>query len=175
MGPKVSERLGADEMTRLEGSLEIEAPLEDVFSYISEGLNTPSWHPSIKKTRRTSEGPLGVGSRLEVEAVLTGRRFIWEQRVVEFAANDYFRDAAVSGPFEKFEDWARFERTSTGTKWTFAVDYRMKGGAVGAILDSLIFRRRAARHHAEAMKRAKQIIEGERAAQHDSTLARDEV
>lgn len=146
-------------MGRLEGSIEVKASLEDVFSYISEGLNTPSWHPSIKKTRRNTEGPLSVGSRLEVEAVLAGRRFVWEQQVVGFAANDHFRDAILSGPFERFEDWARFERTPTGTKRTFAVDYRLKGGPVGTVLDLLVFRRRARRHHAEAMKRAKEILE----------------
>ena len=147
-------------MARLERTIEVAAPVEDVFSYVAEGLNTPSWHPSVKATRRTSSGPLGVGSKLEVEAVLAGRRFVWEQEVVEFVPGEYFRDMVRSGPFSRFEDWGRFEPTAAGTRWTFVVDYDLKGGLIGKLLDLALFRRRVREHHNQAMENAKQILEG---------------
>ena len=146
-------------MTRVVHSVEIKATVESAFSYISDGLNTPDWHPSIKVTKRTTDGPLGAGSKLRVEAVVGKRTYDWEQEVTEFIPNRSFKDTMISGPFRRFEDWAVFEETDLGTRWTFGIIYELPGGVFGKLYDLLVIRKRVRRHHLEAMSRAKEILE----------------
>ena len=145
-------------MGKLEYAIEIKVPPEKAFNFIADGTNSPKWHPSIKSTERISEGPLQTGSRLRVETVLSGRRFVWDQEVVEFTPGRSFRDRMIAGPFRRFEDWSIFERTETGTKWTFGLDYEPSGIAQ-RILDVLVIRRRVRQHHLDGMMRAKEILE----------------
>jgi uncharacterized membrane protein len=146
-------------MGKLEYTIEVKAPLEKVFNFIADGTNSPKWHPTIRSVERISEGPLQVGSRLRVEAVLSGRRNVWDQEVVEFTPNRSFRDRLIAGSLRKFEDWANFEKTETGTQWTFGLDYELSGTIFYRILDILVVRRRIRQYHLEAMKRAKEILE----------------
>jgi len=125
-------------MGKLEYTIEVKAPLEKVFNFIADARNSPKWHPSIRRVERISEGPLQVGSRDRFEAVLSGRRYVWDQEVVEFTPNRSFRDRLIAGgPFRKFEDWAHFEKTETETRWIFGLDYALSGTMFPKILDVL--------------------------------------
>lgn len=153
-------------MTKIEYFVEIESPLEDTFSYIVDGLNTPEWHPSIRRTQRiTQDESLQIGSKLRVEARVGGRDYRWEQEIIELVPNRYFKDRMLPahGPFKKFEDWGTFEIIdATHTKWTFAMDYELPRGVIGKLVDILVVKRRVNAHHKEGMQRAKAIIEEKR-------------
>ena len=45
-----------------ERSTIIECPIEDVFQFVSDPTNDPTWHPPVIKVERTSAGPNGLGS-----------------------------------------------------------------------------------------------------------------
>jgi len=145
-------------MVKLEYTIEIKAPLEKTFNFIADGTNSPQWHPSIRKAERVGEGPLQLGSKLRVEAVVAGRRYTWEQEVVEFTPNKSVRDRLIVGPFKKFEDWAEFHKTETGTEVTFGLEYELPGFMLGKVLDVLV-RKRVRQQGAEAMRRVKEILE----------------
>jgi hypothetical protein len=75
-------------MGKLEYTIKIKARLEKAFNFIADSHNSPEWHPSIHKAESVGEGPqLQLGSKLGVEAVVVGRRYVWEQEVVEFTPN----------------------------------------------------------------------------------------
>lgn len=40
----------------------IDRPVEDVFAYVADTANDPSWHTDVLEVRRTTEGPLGRGT-----------------------------------------------------------------------------------------------------------------
>jgi len=146
-------------MTRFEHTIEVKAPLEKAFNFIVDGTNSSKWHPSVRKAESLSEGPLQVKSRLRLETVLGGRTYVWDQEVVELTPNRSFRDRAITGPFKKFEDWSSFEKTESGTKWTFGLEYALPGTILGGILDILIVRRLITERTLAAMNRAKEILE----------------
>lgn len=148
-------------MTRIEYTSEIKAPIDKVFAFIAEGTNSPKWHPSVTKAERISQGPLKVGSKLRMEAVVSRRRYSWDQEVIEFTPNRSFRDRMITGPFKRYEDWATFSETDQGTRWIFGLQYELTGGLFGKIIDMLVIGRRVRRHTQEAMKRAKEILEGQ--------------
>ena len=53
---------------RFSSSIEIDAPVEKVWSFVDKLEEWPQWMPSIKKIEKVSEGPLIVGSQLSVTA-----------------------------------------------------------------------------------------------------------
>jgi carbon monoxide dehydrogenase subunit G len=53
-------------------SVRIERPAEEVWDYFTDVANDPEWNPSAVKARKTSEGPLGVGSTFHVVRKMSG-------------------------------------------------------------------------------------------------------
>lgn len=76
---------------RFSSSVEINAPVEKVWSLIDKLEEWPQWMQSIKNIERVSEGPLAVGSQLSVTAkvsrltvnlLMTISEFVPERSVV---------------------------------------------------------------------------------------------
>jgi carbon monoxide dehydrogenase subunit G len=53
-------------------SVRIERPAEVVWDYFTDVSNDPDWNPAAIKARRTSGGPLGVGSTFHVVRKMSG-------------------------------------------------------------------------------------------------------
>lgn len=53
-------------------SVRIERPAEQVWDYFTDVANDPEWNPSAIKSRKTSDGPLGVGSTFHVVRKMSG-------------------------------------------------------------------------------------------------------
>jgi hypothetical protein len=49
-------------METFENALTIHRPVEDVFSFLADFENVPRWNYAIEATRKTSPGPVGVGT-----------------------------------------------------------------------------------------------------------------
>lgn len=67
------------------GSAVIERPIEEVFAFLDAGTNDPRFSPRVLEIRKTTDGPVGVGSIFESKVrdggVTTSRRF----ELTEFA------------------------------------------------------------------------------------------
>ena len=61
-------------MVTVDSTVTIERAPADVFAFVSDPGNDPRWHHNILEARRTSDGPLGVGSTYEWDASFLGRR-----------------------------------------------------------------------------------------------------
>ena len=61
-------------MQRVEGSARIPAPPEQVFAYLADLDNVADWQGGVTAARRTSDGPMGVGSTAIVTRQLMGQR-----------------------------------------------------------------------------------------------------
>lgn len=55
-------------------SVDVAAPPEDVFDYLSNVENNPEWQSGMVSARWTSEGPIAVGSTYDQVA-----RFLWRR------------------------------------------------------------------------------------------------
>jgi hypothetical protein len=49
-------------MATFQNTLTIQRPVEDVFAFLADFENLPSWNYAIVETRKTSPGPVGVGT-----------------------------------------------------------------------------------------------------------------
>jgi carbon monoxide dehydrogenase subunit G len=53
-------------------SVRIDRPAEEIWDYFTDVANDPEWNPSAIKVRKTSDGPLGVGSTFHVVRKMSG-------------------------------------------------------------------------------------------------------
>jgi len=73
-------------VVRVENSVEIEAPIEEVFAFIANPQNYEKIFVESKvKIEMLSKGPIGVGTRYRQSAVLGGRKVdLHSHEYVEF-------------------------------------------------------------------------------------------
>jgi uncharacterized protein YndB with AHSA1/START domain len=55
------------------GEVEIEAPIERVFDYVSDATNEPKWLPGAKSVEKVTDGPVGLGTRFDGHYARAGR------------------------------------------------------------------------------------------------------
>jgi hypothetical protein len=59
------------------GSAVIERPIDEVFAFLVDGTNDPKFSPRVQEIRKTTDGPVGVGTVFESkvkDAGMTTRR-----------------------------------------------------------------------------------------------------
>jgi uncharacterized protein YndB with AHSA1/START domain len=59
---------------KIETSIVINRPIEDVFVYSTDPENTPKWQTGLLESRVTSAGPIGAGSTIRDVRVFMGRQ-----------------------------------------------------------------------------------------------------
>ena len=69
---------------RFESSIDINAPVEEIWALIDKLEQWPQWTPSIKKIERVSKGPLTAGSQLSVTAKVSGLTITLLMTITEF-------------------------------------------------------------------------------------------
>jgi len=61
------------------GSTVIERPIDEVFAFLADGTNDPKFSPRVQEIRKTTDGPVGVGtifeSTVKDAGMTTSRRF----------------------------------------------------------------------------------------------------
>ena len=86
-------------MIKVETSVEIGRPSDEVFEYISNFENNPTWQSGQLEATFTSEGPLGVGSTYDQVATFLGRRIFSTFEVVEYEASRKVKATSRAGSF----------------------------------------------------------------------------
>jgi len=149
-------------MGRVESSVEIEAPIEKVFVYLSDPKNQEKiFVDSDFKIEDVSEQPAGVGTRFRISAVIGGRNVKphWHE-IVEFEQNHRIVDSEVKGGVFKREDLTfAFETTDRGTKLTIVEDYEFPYSVLGKLIDKLMARKGFELWIHSGAQKAKEILE----------------
>ncbi len=61
------------------GSAVIDRPISDVFAFLADGTNDPKFSPRVQEIRKTTDGPIGVGtvfdSKVKDAGMTTNRQF----------------------------------------------------------------------------------------------------
>ena len=122
---------------RSEESVEIDRPLEEVFSYVANPENLPEWSNLVLEVRKDAEGQLQEGDRFSVVAKFLGRRFETPFEVSAHEPPRRHSDGSMGGPFEQ-EYIYTFEETAGGkTRLTHVVEAEPGGffRLVGPLLE----------------------------------------
>jgi len=84
---------------KIESSIVINRPIEDVWTYVSDFEKASVWNPATLEMRLTSEGPLQQGSSYVWVGQWLGRRIESNCEVTAFEPGREFAYKIVSGPF----------------------------------------------------------------------------
>jgi polyketide cyclase/dehydrase/lipid transport protein len=71
-------------MTNFESSIVINRPLVEVFAFLSDLENNLKWRTGMIEAKKTSAGPIGVGTTYRMSNNLFGRRVEGEAVVIEY-------------------------------------------------------------------------------------------
>jgi carbon monoxide dehydrogenase subunit G len=116
--------MGGD-METFSNSVTIDRPVDEVFAFLSDFENVPTWNYAIAETRKSSPGPVAVGATYVQRRQMpkpTEERFT----VTELAPG---RRLAVEGTLGSFPAKPRYEleRSGAGTVLVNTVELQMTG------------------------------------------------
>jgi len=106
-------------MIRIEQSIVINRPTEEVFEYVTQIENQSEWSTGVVEAEQTSQGPMSVGSTGRAVRRFLGRRIESTFEVTEYEPNKKFGFKSTSGPIS-MEGTQTFESVDGGTKFSFA-------------------------------------------------------
>jgi uncharacterized protein YndB with AHSA1/START domain len=113
-------------MIRVEKSGVIERPVEEVFAYIADQTNAPAWQSGLVEVRRTTEGPIGVGTKHTLARMFMGRRMEADNEYVAYEPNRRIAFKVTSGPMRAEASYL-FEAVPEGTKVTSTIEMDTSG------------------------------------------------
>jgi uncharacterized membrane protein len=142
-------------MPAAERTIRISRPVADVFDYVSNGLNGPSWRTGILDVALQSGSGAGAVYRQGVRGP-GGRRIAADYEVTAFEPGRLLAFRAVAGPVRP-EGSFTFEADGAATALTFSLHVQLSGwkrllmgGAVQSTMDAEM----------SALDRLKAILEG---------------
>jgi uncharacterized membrane protein len=113
-------------MIDLEKSIIIHLPIEEVFSYVSNLTHSAEWQNGLEEVRKTTEGPLGVGTQFALVRTFIGRKMEASNEITEFVPNAKVAFKTTSGPIP-LEASYHFETIGKDTKLTSKIEMQPKG------------------------------------------------
>ena len=112
-------------------TITIKRPVGDVFAYVANGTNGPTWRPGVLDIEIVSGDGAGAVYRQGVRGPM-GRRIAADYEVTVFEPNRRFEFKAIAGPVRPKGGYT-FEETPEGTSVTFWLDEPL-GGLKGLFL-----------------------------------------
>ena len=127
-------------MTLLTAEVHIDAPKEKVWEVLANLGDIYKWNPGVARSNWTSDQKQGVGASRHCD--LQNPSGTLEERAIEWREGEGYKiDVYESSlPLKNTVEFA-IEPEGAGTRAYVTVDYRLKFGPVGALLDVLFVRR----------------------------------
>ena len=107
----------------LDESIEVQRPLHEVFTYVSDFSRVEEWDPGVARARKLTPGAPGVDSEFEV-VLNTGVSLHY--RITEFEA-DARMAMTVESRFFTAREEILFEETGTGTRLRYIARFDFQG------------------------------------------------
>jgi uncharacterized membrane protein len=77
----------------------IARPIDEVFAFVGDVRNRPSWDDSVDSEELTSPEPIGVGTTVRTRLTSMGRQYEYTWTIVEHEAPHAMKVESTSGPF----------------------------------------------------------------------------
>ena len=93
----------------------VDRPIEDVFTFLSNPLNTPQWQAMIKSIEQAVPGVVEIGTKFNVHAEMMGRAMDGLMEVTAYEPPSKFGFSNKAGPMEMAVTFT-LKPVGTGTK-----------------------------------------------------------
>jgi uncharacterized protein YndB with AHSA1/START domain len=115
-------------MTKIEASVIIDRPIEEVWNFINDLSKLSKWNPEVLEPKQTSAGPLGVGTTVDFGAKMGNSTTTISMRVTEYEPNRRFSFEHISGPLKGTTERDSLETIEAGkTRFTRTGDLKFRG------------------------------------------------
>jgi uncharacterized membrane protein len=148
---------GGEFVARIEKSIEINAPPEKIWPFIT-WERTPEWYTAFKKVERTSKEKNVVGETVHITGEVAGAKAEWDGETTEIVENEKVAWRSIGGAFTGFGSQT-LTPTKNGTKVTFLMDYEMPYSIFGKLMDKLKFQKAFEKTIDDGEKKLKEIME----------------
>ena len=127
-------------MTTIHNEITINAPIEKIWEALTEVDMLDKYDPTVKKSTALSQSKKGIGAKRKVD-MLDGKNWFEEQCTV-CQTNEAltYQLTACSFPVHKLKHSYSFEKTGNQIKVKQVMQYEMKFGLFGKIMDALMVR-----------------------------------
>jgi uncharacterized protein YndB with AHSA1/START domain len=113
-------------MFKVEGTVVINRPIDEVFTFLTTPGSSARWQGMVLESKLTSEGPVGVGTTGKSSSQFLGRRMESTWEITEHELNRKTAYKSTSGPVP-YENSATLESVDEGTKVTLVGEYEVGG------------------------------------------------
>jgi len=113
-------------MAKIEVSTVIYRPIEEVFAVLSNEENRSKWSSTTIEVKKTSEGPIGVGTTWRGVDRIFGRQMERESIYTEYEPNRKITQKSTSGPVP-FKVQFIYKPTSGGTRVIVIAEAQPRG------------------------------------------------
>jgi carbon monoxide dehydrogenase subunit G len=107
-------------MINFEISTLVDRPIEDVFAFLSNPLNTPKWQTMVKSIEQVVPGAVGIGAKFNAHAEVMGHTMEGLMEVTTYEPPTRFGFTNKAGPMEMAVAFA-LKPVGTGTKITLNI------------------------------------------------------
>ena len=122
-------------MAHGEATIHVDRPSEEVFDFVADPANNPSWRSNVVRTEWLDDGPMRIGRRGRQTARLLGREWTVVAEVVEWDPPRAAAWRAIQGPVS-VRSWIRVEPDGTGSRVSGGADGGFSG-PIGGLLTRL--------------------------------------
>ena len=125
-------------MTRIEGSVIIQAPVERVFSYAADHQKWSEWFESVSDVKTTAAVTQGNGARYAYRVRVMAVSASVETEIHDFVQNRGWTGVSTKGIPHRTR-WI-FEPMGSATRFTYIVEGHLPVPLLGSLCDSLFLR-----------------------------------
>ena len=138
-------------------SVDIAAPAEQVFDYVSDLSRWPAWFGCVVSASQPQDNPLALGAEIHV-CMHAGRRR-WQEtfEVSRFITNAFLSFEALYSTARRID--FRVERRGRSSRLGCSIGYPVYGGLAPALYDVLMGRRRVRNGIRHSLVHFKNIVE----------------
>ena len=147
-------------MARIERSIEVRRPPEDVFRLLTDLDRLTEWATVAGKTVAVPEMPLRAGQKFRHTIKVAGVDIDGDWTVVELEAPRVVAYEAMSTGGAWLRMRQRVEPAEEGSRVELEVDYELPGGLLGELADRVYVERRNEREAEHSLQNLKDILEG---------------
>lgn len=113
-------------MITVEKDVLIECSPETVFAFVSDQTNGPRWQRGLTTVRRTTGGPIGIGTRHSFERTMMGRRMDGSNEYTRYEPNQLVA-FAWSGPMPGQASYVVEQEGARATRLAARLEMRAHG------------------------------------------------
>ena len=130
-------------MTTLQNEIKINAPMEKIWDALTNIELLEEYDPTVKKSTAITAQKSGIGAKRKV-MMLDGKNW-FEESVIFFKPMETlaYQLTACSFPIENLKHTYSFEKIDNQIKVKQVMEYQIKFGFFGKILDSLMVRKQS--------------------------------